>query len=367
MTNHPSVKFNPREGKEFYSTLRKRVNNYFKENEISKFGNTEMYLKTVFMIALYTAPYILMVIGVISSPWLMLSMTALMGLGQAGVGLTVMHDANHGSYSKNRRVNKIMSYTLNGLGGNTFNWQVQHNVLHHTFTNIQGMDEDIETVPILRFSPHTRLMKVHKFQWLYAWFFYGLMTLMWSLSKDFTQLVSFKKKGLLESQNTSFWKELRVILLSKVLYYFFVLVVPMLTMEITFWQWLLGFVVMQFISGLGLALIFQPAHVLEDTQYPLPDGEGNIDNNFAIHQLQTTANFANNSRVFGWLVGGLNHQIEHHLFPNICHVHYRKISKIVKETSQEYGLPYHQKKTFMHALLSHGKMLYKLGRIKTAA
>lgn len=364
MTNHPSVRFNPREGKEFYSTLRKRVNSYFKEENISKFGNTEMYTKTVFMMSLYLVPYLLMVTGLITNPWIMLSMVVVMGFGVAGVGLTVMHDANHGSYSKNRRINKIMSYSLNTLGGNTFNWQMQHNVLHHTFTNIQGMDEDIESVPILRFSPHTPLKKIHKYQYLYAWFFYGLMTIMWSISKDFTQLITFHKKGILKSQNTTFWKEFRVILLSKVLYYFFLLVIPMLTMEITIWQWLLGFVVMQYIAGMSLALIFQPAHVLEDTEFPLPDEGGNLENNFAIHQLRTTANFANKSVVFGWLVGGLNHQIEHHLFPNICHVHYRKISKIVKQTTEEFGLPYHQKKTFVHALSAHAKMLHKLGRVQ---
>ena len=111
-----------------------------------------------------------------------------------------------------------------------------------------------------------------------------------------------------------------------------------------------------------MAIVFQLAHVVEDVQQPLPTSEGNIENEWAIHQLQTTANFARNNRFINWFVGGLNFQVEHHLFPNICHIHYRKISYIVERTAREYGLPYHLKPSFISAVASHTRMLKVLGR-----
>ena len=130
----------------------------------------------------------------------------------------------------------------------------------------------------------------------------------------------------------------------------------------TFLNWLTGFLVMHYFAGLILAMIFQPAHVAGETEFPLPTDEGNIENHWAEHQLRTTMNFATGDPIFSWLVGGLNHQVEHHLFPTICHVHYPKISKIVKETAKEFNLPYLDKKTFVGALWSHEQMLRKLGR-----
>lgn len=362
MSENKIITFSHSENKDFSTTLRKRVNEYFKDKGITKFGNIEMYTKTVVMIAIYFVPLILMLTGVVTSGLILLLLAILMGVGMAGIGLAVMHDANHGSYSSNKKVNQVVGYILNVVGGNSFNWRVQHNVLHHSYTNVHDMDEDIDPIGVLRFSPHAKLRKIHKFQFIYAWFFYGLMTLSWVVDKDFVQFFRFRKKNLIASQKTTFGKELTILIFSKVWYYALILLLPMLFMEITFLQWLVGFLALHFTTGLILALIFQPAHVLEDTTFPLPDLGGKIDDNFMVHQLKTTANFAPKSRIFSWFVGGLNFQIEHHLFPNICHIHYKKISKIVKETTQEFGLPYYEKKTFVAAVISHGKMLHKLGR-----
>jgi linoleoyl-CoA desaturase len=119
---------------------------------------------------------------------------------------------------------------------------------------------------------------------------------------------------------------------------------------------------MHYITGFILAVIFQPAHVIEGTEYPVPDDKGNMENNWAIHQLHTTTNFGHREKMFSWYVGGLNYQVEHHLFPNICHVHYRKIACIVKKTAEEFGLPYKSKDTFLQALIAHGRILKSLGQ-----
>lgn len=346
---------------EFVKTLRARVNDYFKENNISRYANGTMVFKTIFMLALYFVPYFLLVFGAADVFWEEMILWAFMGTGMAGIGLAVMHDANHGAYSRIPWVNTILGYTVNVLGGNAKNWKLQHNVLHHSYTNVHGMDEDIETIPVMRFTPHSKRYWFHRFQFIYAWFFYSLMTLFWMTAKEFIQLARYKKKNIADVRER--WGVLLSELISwKVIYYVYIMAIPMYFTSGPWWYTLIGFVIMHLISGLILSAIFQPAHVMPDTDFPLPDDKGGMENNWAIHQLLTTTNFAPKSRIFSWYVGGLNFQIEHHLFPNICHVHYKKISKIVKETAQEYNLPYYSQPNFVMALAEHTRFLKKLGK-----
>lgn len=346
---------------EFYNTLNQRVNDYFKSRNLSRTGNSEMILKTLFMFTLYLVPYMLMITGVITNIWAMFGLCMTMGVAVGGIGLSVMHDANHGAYSQKPWVNNFLGLSLNVVGGNAFNWKVQHNVLHHTYTNIHDVDEDISPRGVLRLCPHGEWRSFHRFQHLYAWFFYGLMTLVWVLAKDYVRIVKYQKDGLVKKQKASLMVEWTVLLLSKLLYVLYIFVIPMLILSVTWWQVIIGFMVMHYIAGFILAIIFQPAHVIDGTEYPLPDTDGKLDNSWAIHQLHTTTNFANNNRILSWYVGGLNYQVEHHLFPNVCHVHYRKISKIVEATAKEFGLPYKAVPTFIGALKAHARVLKQLG------
>lgn len=362
MSEQKVIRFN-NTNRQFYTELKKRVDAYFKDNKISKSGNLNMYLKTAFMFSAYFVPYFLITLNVFDSKLIWLLLAVVMGFAMAGIGLCVMHDANHGSYSKNTKFNRFLGFiTISFIGGHSLNWRIQHNVIHHTYTNVHEIDEDIAPPGFMRFEPHAKHKWIHKLQFIYAWFFYGMMTLMWSTTKDFKQLMRYSKKGHLKTANTTFATELTLIILSKILYYSYLLIPFFLVKEMTILNWLVGFVIMHYLAGLVLAMIFQPAHVVEDTEFPLPTEEGNIENHWAEHQLRTTMNFATGDPIFSWLVGGLNHQVEHHLFPTICHVHYPKISKIVKETAKEFNLPYLDKKTFAGALWSHEKVLYKLGR-----
>jgi len=356
------IKFSKKIGGDFNSTLKKRVRAYFKDNNISKHANTNMKIKTVFMTLLYFTPYVLMVTGVVTNIWLVTLCWAIMGFGVAGIGLSVMHDANHGAYSKNERVNYFVGRIVNLVGGYAPTWKIQHNVLHHSYTNVHGYDEDVSpALSILRFSPRDKYIPIHRFQFIYAWFFYSLMTIMWITTKDFQQLFRYKKMGLTKTENMNFGKLFMELLVTKVLYYVYVMAIPLIFTSILWWQLALLVLLMHLIAGFTLAAIFQPAHVIPETEFPLPDKDLTIDNNWAIHQLETTSNFAPKSTILYWLIGGLNYQVEHHLFPNICHVHYKKISKIVKATAEEFNLPYHSEPTFFSALRSHGKMLRKLG------
>lgn len=347
---------------DFFATLTSRVNAYFTTHQIHRNANREMVIKTIFMFSLYFVPYILILTNVFDSQWMMYVLYAVMGLGSAGIGLSIMHDANHGSYSAKKWKNNTLSYTLNLVGGHSFNWKVQHNVLHHTYTNVHDVDEDISPRGILRMAPGSPWRPFHRWQHYYAWFFYGLMTFVWVVHKDFKNIIKYQRNGMMKLQNGSPVKEWIIMVLSKIAYIGYIIVLPALLLPFSWGQIILGFLLMQFIAGFILAIVFQPAHVIEGTTYPVPDADGNLENNWAIHQLHTTTNFGHRHKAFSWFVGGLNYQVEHHLFPNICHVHYRNIAPIVKQTTQDFGLPYKSVDTFMQAMVAHTKLLKELGK-----
>ncbi len=318
-----TVKFNIKDKPEFIIELRRKVNLYFKENNLSKHGDFNMKAKTAFMLALYLIPLACMIGGIIQSLDLMYFMWVLMGLGMSGIGLAVIHDANHGSYSKKKKINKGLGYLMNIIGAFHITWKIQHNVLHHSFTNIEGFDEDLE-IAVMRFSSTQKPHKAYSLQAFYAPFLYGLMTIFKLFVKDFQQLIDFSKRGLLIRQGLTPKEAWSHLILNKIIYLLFTLILPIVIMNISWWHVLLGFLLMQFISGLFLALVFQSAHVVKETEFYEVDENSSVENNWAIHQMNTTSNFARKSVFFSWFIGGLNYQIEHHLFPNICHVHYKK-------------------------------------------
>lgn len=360
MTSHAQLRF-AKGNALFFATLTQRVNQYFKDQNISKHANGEMFFKTFFMLTLFFTPYTILITSTATTvlgQWLC---AIVMGLGMAGIGLSIMHDANHGAYSGKPWVNDLMGFTLNLVGGNAFNWKVQHNVLHHTYTNVHEVDEDISPRGILRMAPGSKWKPFHRFQHWYAWFFYGLLTFVWIVFKDFQRIIKYKKDGMIARQKTTVIKEWAVLILTKAVYWFYICYLPISLLDLTFGAWFIGFLSMHYVGGFILAMIFQPAHVVDGTVYPEADENGNLENNWAVHQMQTTTNFANGNHLFSWYVGGLNFQVEHHLFPQICHVHYRNIAPIVEATAKEFGVPYKSKRTFIEAVVDHARMMKQLG------
>ncbi len=359
------VRFAPKGEDSFYDAVTSRVALYFETHKLSPYANTEMWVKTVVMLLLYFVPYLFIVIGqAADSLWLFLGLWFLMGWGMSGIGTAVMHDANHGTYSSNKKVNRFISYILEIIGGYTVNWRIQHNVLHHTYTNVEGLDEDIDTMGLLRLSPRQPLRWYHRYQHLYAWFFYMIMTLFWMTAKDYLAVVRYKKHGLLNRQGVSLNQALFRITLYKLFYYSYIIVLPILFAGVPWYFVVIGFLLMHFTAGLFLSCVFQPAHIMETSPFLLPvntDGKQRMKDSWAIHEVVNTTNFAPNNRILSWFIGGLNYQVEHHLFTNICHVHYKNISPIVKETLETFKLPYHVEPTFRRAILQHAKMLQQLG------
>src|SRR6218665_1041208 len=351
--------FSKQDSLKFFRTLNSRVNSYFKDNNIQKTGNWKLHLKAVILFTIFLTPYFLIL--TLQMPfWVMLLLSVVIGIGMAGIGMNVMHDGNHGSYSNKSWINKFMGGTIYILAGNVYNWQVQHNVLHHTYTNIHGHDEDLDAGRIIRFTQEAEWHRFHKFQHYYSVFLYGLLTFNWALTTDFKQMRSYLKRKLSYGEAKSpkiLWTTL---IITKAIYVSIWIVLP-IVIGITWWKVLLGFFVMHYTAGLILSIVFQLAHVVDETTNPIPNEDGEIENTWAIHQLYTTANFAPKNAIVNWFTGGLNHQIEHHIFPNISHVHYSKIAEIVKETARECNLPYHEFKTMRGAVIAHFKHLRDLG------
>jgi len=346
--------------KNFAAAVRQNVNNYFKERGISTKGNLVLLSQTVAMLALYIVPFILLLTTAMTT-WLALAMTIIMGIGMAGIGMCVMHDAVHGSYSNKEWINKIMAGTMYLLGSNVFNWKIQHNVMHHAYTNIEGYDEDIAVSSVIRLSQFAPVKKIHYYQHILAFFFYGLLTIT-KLTNDFVQLARYNKEGITRKFNINPTMEYAKMVVIKLIYLFVLIGLPLLFTRFAWWQVLLGFVIMHWAAGCILSTVFQMAHVVEGAEQFEPDADGIIHTEWAVNEVRTTSDFARNNLLLNWYVGGLNFQIEHHLFPNVCHVHYRKIAPIVEKTAKEFGLFYNQKPSFIAALGSHVRRLKQLGQ-----
>ena len=355
------IRFSNEKDKEFVRILRERVKEYFDTNKISRFANKTMKIKTVVMVLLYLIPFGLVVSGIFNQVWINALLWATMGFGMAGIGMGVMHDANHNSYSPNSKTNLWLGRLLYIIGGYADNWKAQHNVLHHSYTNVTGLDEDIHPGVYLRFSPHEKRYGIHKFQHFYAWILYGFMTLLWITTKDFKGMARYHKKGLLAFTKKSYPRLFMELVAHKIIYYLFTLGLPLWFSPISPVFTIIFFLMMHFICGVILGVVFQPAHVMPTSQFPLPDKNNTLEHNWVIHQLVTTTNFSPKDNLFSWFIGGLNYQVEHHLFPSICHVHYPKLSPIVQKTTEEFGLPYNTHLNYFSALKNHAKMLKHLG------
>lgn len=344
-------------GSTFHQELKRRVSNYFTETKKDATGNFSLYFKAVLFWILYIALYVHLVFYT-PTAWIAILECLLMGGLTAAIGFNVMHDGGHGSFSNSKFWNKIAAFSVNALGASGIMWNNKHNIIHHTYTNLDGVDDDIEIKPMLRMCPTQKKYFIHRFQHIYVWFLYTLLLLVWVFESDYRKYFS-KKVGIVpikkmsKFEHAAFW-------IAKAGYAFGMIVLPI--MMVGFLPWLIGFLSMAMFAGFVLSIVFQLAHTVEHTHFPVPDETNKIENEWAIHQIETTANFATRNKLISWLVGGLNFQIEHHLFPKISHIHYPAISKIIKQTCEEYGIRYIEYRKMRHAIVSHATHLKKMGR-----
>jgi len=341
----------------FFQSVKRSVDSYFKTQNLKRTGNWKLYLKAWILVPAALGFYLFLLLGHYSG-WIGILTSVLFGLTLVCIAFNIMHDACHNSFSGKKWVNNMMGLSMNALGSNAFIWKIKHNVIHHTYTNIDRIDDDIANGPLLRQCTTQKWRPIHRFQFLYMFVLYGLSTLSWVAGTDFARY--FRKKvhntpikGIDVKQHLLFWA-------SKSLYAFFYVLLPIYLLG---WQrWLIGFLVIHFTMGLTLSVVFQLAHVVEKAAFDVADAKHKvISSEWAIHEIRTTADFAPRNKIISWLAGGLNFQVEHHLFPQVSHIHYVALSKIVREQCELFGLSYNYYPTACQALYSHIRLMRKLG------
>ena len=333
---------------EFQAELRRRVDAYFQTTGKRSRDLPTMYLKTAFILAWFGVSYGLLVFH--HNSWLesVLLATSL-GLAMAGIGFNVAHDACHGAFSKVPFINELFSVTLDMLGGSSYVWKWKHNFFHHTYTNVVGADDDIDFGFVARLAPEVPLRGLQKYQHLYLWLLYGSLTFSWQYY-DFSRLIS----GSVGPQRIPHPKgqALAIVIFGKVLYVSLMFFIPLMVLSTG--RVLVNFVVASFVMSWTLALVFQLAHCVEEAKFPKPvAGSGRLEHEFAVHQIETTADFARKNPLVTWYLGGLNYQVEHHLFPKICHLHYPALSPIVEKTCAQFGIRYTAHRRLRDAIVSH--------------
>ncbi|TVR80710.1 MAG: acyl-CoA desaturase [Saprospirales bacterium] len=340
--------------------MKKAVSQYFKEKGIHQKGNWRLYLKSTFFLLLLPTLYLTLLFAGLPV-WINFILWAMIGLTLAGIGFNIMHDASHGSFSTHPRVNRLFTGTLDLMGGCGFIWKQKHGVNHHTFTNIEGLDDDLDIQPWIRTNVNQKKFWFHKYQHYYSIVLYSMTYLLWVFVQDYRKYFSgrigttrMKKMRILD--HIYFWA-------GKTTYLTLFIVLPVL--QLGLFQALVGYLIAAMVCGLLLAIVFQLAHLVEDTQFPLPDSNNKIENDWMIHQLQTTANFCTQNKLISWFTGGLNFQVEHHLFPGISHVHYPAINKLTRNICAEFNIPYYEYQTFNAAFRSHLSHLKVVGRFSS--
>ncbi|MFY2562904.1 fatty acid desaturase family protein [Corallococcus terminator] len=342
----------------FLQDLQARVELYLGASGRSPRDLPWMYAKTVVILAWFAASYAWLVFGA-TGPWGVVAGCLSLGLAIAGVGFSVQHDANHGSYSAHRGINQFLGGTLDAIGGSSYVWGWKHNIFHHSHTNVVGLDEDIDIQPFCRLAPGQKLRAGHRFQYTYIWLLYGLLTLKWHFVDDLKDL--FNGRVGRQKMPRPNRRKLAGAVGGKLLFYGWSLVVPSFFHPL--WQVALCHVFTSFVLGLTLATVFQMAHCVEEADFSLPpEGGATFPRDWATHQVSSTVDFARGNPLVSWYLGGLNFQVEHHLFPRVCHLHYPALSRIVEETCREHGIRYRANESVGAALKSHVRWLKRMGQ-----
>lgn len=342
----------------FYVEVKRRVLEYFEQTGLSERDSLRMYVKTAVLFLWFGASYALLVFAA-TTWWQGALLSCSLAFAIAGIGFAVEHDANHGAYSKHSAINHLMGLTLDLLGASSYVWRWKHNVFHHTYPNLNGADDDIDFLPFARLSPAQPRYLVHRFQQFYMWALYGFLLPKWHFIDDFKSLA----RGRISRNRfprPRGWNLVEV-LSGKAVFITWAVVVPSLFHP--WWMVLLFYATTSLLVGCVLAVVFMLAHCVEEAEFPdPPPGTDRIPDTWAVHQTRTTVDFARTNRLLTWYLGGLNFQIEHHLFPRICHVHYPRIADIVQQTCAEFGIRYTAHETFFGTVSSHWRWLQRMGR-----
>ena len=343
---------------QFYTTLRERVNTYFRDNHINRKGGAEIIIKTTLLFVLYCGSYLAMISNQFTL-WGTFAWALLFGIINVLLVFNVAHDATHNALFASPSLNKIFRYTFNLTGGNAYLWQITHNELHHAFPNVGDVDSDIhQQTPLIRISPTAEKKWYHKYQVYYASALYMIFSLFLVFQKDYEDIgIIYKKDSPLLGRKHS-----RRIMISffgwKLFYYSLTVVIPFLLIDILWWQFLIGFLLVHIAMSILLVAVLVPVHLVDEAGFAVGEN-GFIEDSWALHVMKNTMDFSAESKVANFLFGGLNNHLAHHLFPQITHVHHVTISKIIKQTAGELGLKY-TNVGMLDAIASHYRLLKRM-------
>jgi len=288
--------------------------------------------------------------------WKFVAVYLLGGLAQTFLLLNIAHDSNHNAISPVRWVNKLLNYAFDVCGINSYMWRILHHRGHHSCVNLHGEDDALTGRRIFRLTPFEPRLRMQRFQHLYALVLYALFSLDYVFVRDFACFF-FPEHGYLKRTKHPA-REYAILFAGKGLYLSYMIVVPIVLLGKSPLLVALAFLLTHVIIGLSVTLVFQTTHIVDTTYFP---GSRSEFENGVYHIFATTADYATANPVVGWLVGGLNHHIVHHLCPFVCHTHYPALTRIVKQTSEEFGIPYRENPTVKQALAQHFSLLKRLG------
>lgn len=349
------IRFN--ENTEFQHTLRRRAEQFFKDTGLNQRDCPRMYIKTLIILGSFVLSYVLLVFAA-QTWWQALPLAILLGLSAATIGFNIQHDGGHKAYSDHAWINKLTAMSLDLIGGSSYVWRWKHAVFHHMYVNIKDHDTDIDLGIFGRLSPQARHRWFHRWQHWYLWPLYGVMGIKWHFFDDFRDVAA----GRMGDNHFPRPRGAEMLLFvgGKLLFFSIAFVIPLLFHPL--WVVIVFYIISVAVTGVVLSVVFQLAHCVEGAEFPEPDRDtGQIDNTWAVHQIESTINFARDNKLVCWLVGGLNFQIEHHLFPRICHTNYPALSKLVKQTCEEFGVRYRENPSFRSGIASHFRWLRRMG------
>lgn len=358
-TTLPKIRYR-KEKTAFYDDLSRQVKGYFKERGISRYADSDMYIKTILLILIWIGSYALMLSNYFHA-WSLLTIQVVFHYSMFVMTIGIAHDGSHHAYSRKRSVNKLMNFIFDVVGINTYLWELNHIRSHHMAPNVPLYDSAIDSFLFFRFHPKAGFRWYHQYQHYYIFLIYCCSTLFKLFFLDF---FSFRRKRIgekgIEQHPVHEWY---YFLFTRIIVITYTLAVPLLVIDAPLWQLLIGFLIGHFLSGLSLGIIFQTTHLTHRTTWPEPDQEGFLDQTFDQHILSTTTDFAPDNRLVTWISGGLNHHVAHHLFPGICHTHLPAITRMVQQTSIKHGCNYYAHHSVLGAVGSHLQALRKLGSI----
>ena len=353
----PLIRYSQKE-EPFAKAMRERVNAYFRDQNLSKFANPRMVGKALFQVFLWVGLYALIISNQFQG-WSLFFLQLAFYFTVFLVSVGIAHDGSHDAFSANPKVNSTMNCVFDFIGINSYMWDFNHIKSHHNVPNIPLYDSAIDSFKLFRFHPRATYFRFHQYQQYYIPVIYACATLFKIFFLDFFSF-SRKRIGFIKMEAHS-RREILWLVATKLVVITYMLVLPLAILDAPAWQIILGFLCGNFVAGIALGVIFQVTHLSDYTSWPEPDKDGIIDNSFARHILETTSDFCPYNRVVTWVAGGLNNHVAHHLFPDISQIHLPALTKIVKATAAEYGVPYKAYPTVGAALKSHFYTLKKLG------